>query len=365
MLFGEQQTSDNNVLCQLEVKLNAYIQELPVLCFNSIKIDLIAIKEFLFFYLIETQPVKFTVKRNSNHTCLKTKYLMFLELTNYLTPGFSYDQFLKAYECEQTKGFFPYEWIDSLGKGHTGAKIFCTSINKPPPPAANYYLKISNVITSSLRSIAKGSMSKAAEELRNLKEQNDSAGTEPINCGVSCDGTWQKRGFSSRNGCVTVISIETGKVLDVETLSQACKQCELNEHLDKNSKEYQRWRADHIACKANFKGYTPAMEPEGVDRILKRSVELHNLGYTEYYGDGDSKSFSKVKDVYQASGFIFQKKKECIDHVQKRVGTALRKLKRENPGLGGKGKLTNATIDKLQNYYGIVNHSNMGNLAGM
>ena len=94
---------------------------------------------------------------------------------------------------------------------------------------------------------------------------------------MSCDGTWQKRGFSSRNGCVTVISIDTGKVLDVEAFSQACKQCELHEHLDKNSEEYQRWRADHTTCKANFKGSAPAMEPEGVDRIFKRSVELHNL----------------------------------------------------------------------------------------
>ena len=212
--------------------------------------------------------------------------------------------------------------IRTLGKGHTGAKKFCTLMNMPPPPAAKNYSKISSVITSSLRSIAKESMSKAAEEVRNLKEQNDSAGTEPINCGVSCDGTWQKRGFSSRNGCVTVISIDTGKVLDVEALSQACKQCELHEHLDKNSEEYQRWRADHIACKANFKGSAPAMEPEGVDRIFKRSVELHNLRYTEYYGDGDSKSFSKVKDVYQASGFIVKKKKSAL--VMCRKGWAQR-----------------------------------------
>jgi len=35
---------------------------------------------------------------------------------NYFAPKLSYDQFLKAYECEQTKGFFPYEWIDSLDK---------------------------------------------------------------------------------------------------------------------------------------------------------------------------------------------------------------------------------------------------------
>ena len=48
--------------------------------------------------------------------CLKTELLKLLDITNYLAPGFSYDQFLKAYECEQTKGFFPYEWIDSLDK---------------------------------------------------------------------------------------------------------------------------------------------------------------------------------------------------------------------------------------------------------
>ena len=98
-------------------------------------------------------------------------------------------------------------------------------------------------------------MSQAAEEVRNLKGQNDSNETETVDCGVSYDGTWQKRGFSSRNGCV----------LDAEALSQACKQCELHERLDKNNEEYQRWRADHNVCKANFKGSAPAMEPEGSD----------------------------------------------------------------------------------------------------
>ena len=58
-------------------------------------------------------------------------------------------------------------------------------------------------------------------------------------------------------------------------------------------------------------------------------------------------------------------KKECTGHVQKRVGTALRKLKHENPGLGGKDKLTDSQIDKLQNYYGIAIRSNVGDLAGM
>ena len=59
--------------------------------------------------------------------------------------------------------------------------------------------------------------------------------TEMVDGGVSCDGTWQKQGFSSRNGCITAVSTDTGKVLDVEALSWACKQCELHEHLDENN----------------------------------------------------------------------------------------------------------------------------------
>ena len=76
--------------------------------------------------------------------------------------------------------------------------------------------------------------------------------------------------------------------------------------------------------------------------------KLHTFQYAEYYGDADDKSFSRVDNVYQASG-ITVKKKDCIGHVQKRVGTALRKLKRENPGFGGADR----PIDTLQHYYGI------------
>ena len=116
LLFGEAQTSDNKVLTKLEEKLNAYLQELPVFGFNSGKYDLNAVKEFLFPYLIKHHPIKFTAKRNSNNMCLKTAFLKLLDISNYVAPGFSYDQFLKAYECEQTTGFFPYEWVDGLDK---------------------------------------------------------------------------------------------------------------------------------------------------------------------------------------------------------------------------------------------------------
>ncbi|GFV66347.1 uncharacterized protein TNCV_2784031 [Trichonephila clavipes] len=44
-------------------------------------------------------------------------------------------------------------------------------------------------------------------------------------CGVSVDGTWQKRGYSLLNGCVSTISVDSGKILDIEVLSQYCRVC--------------------------------------------------------------------------------------------------------------------------------------------
>jgi len=35
---------------------------------------------------------------------------------NYLAPGTSYDKWIKAYGCQQTKSWFPHEWFDSPDK---------------------------------------------------------------------------------------------------------------------------------------------------------------------------------------------------------------------------------------------------------
>ena len=102
-------------LKKLKDRLEEYLKELPVIGFNSGKYDLNVVKEVLFPVLVK-EEVKFTIKRNNNLMCLKTGHLRFLDIINYLVTGFTYDKFLKAYECPQTKGFFPYEWMDSLDK---------------------------------------------------------------------------------------------------------------------------------------------------------------------------------------------------------------------------------------------------------
>ena len=248
----------------------------------------------------------------------------------------------------------------ALGKGHSGAKKFCTLMNMPPPPSARAYSKNSKTISKHVKTIANKTMSSAASEIKNLKS---TAENDIVDCAVSCDGTWQKRGFSSKNGCITVISMDNGKVLDTEALSQSCKQCQQHSHLNKDSIAYRTWWAAHsYKCSANYQGSAPGMESEGAGRLFGRSLEKHSLRYTELYADGDSKSHSEIEHAYED---VVVEKKECVGHVQKRVGTALRKLKKGNTGMGGKGKLTDAMIDKLQNYYGIAIRSNVNDLNGM
>ena len=103
------------------------------------------------------------------------------------------------------------------------------------------------------------------------------------------------------------------------------------------------------------------MEVIGTQRMCSRSISQKKLRGINYYGDGDCKSYSYVKDTYPG---ITVYKLECVGHVQKRVGTRLRNLKKTIKGLAGKGKLTNVTIDRLQNYYGIAVRQNVNDLEG-
>lgn len=66
-------------------------------------------------------------------------------------------------------------------------------------------------------------------------------------------------------------------------------------------------------------------------------------------------------------------KLECIGHVQKRMGSRLRRLNNKMKGikladgkvLGGKGRLTDVEIDKLQNYYSLAIRRNAGDVEKM
>ena len=48
--------------------------------------------------------------------CISTPTLKFLDASNYLAAGTSYDFFLKSYDISSRKSFFPYEWLDDYTK---------------------------------------------------------------------------------------------------------------------------------------------------------------------------------------------------------------------------------------------------------
>ena len=193
-------------------------------------------------------------------------------------------------------------------------------MDHPLPMTEKNYRTISNIFNQKIKVVAEKLMHEACEEIRGL-----SLDSEFVDTGVTVDGTWQKRGFTSMNGAVAAISIDTGHVVDIDMLRycQGCINLKAIENAD--SEQYNKRRKEH-KCSINHEGSAPKMEQSGVERIFARSITKNKLHYTEYYGDGDTKSFSAVNDFYEGVTVL---KKECIGHVQKRVGSRLRKLKKK------------------------------------
>ena len=122
----------------LEKQLQAWLHQLPLLGFNSGKYDLNTIKRFFVPLLIRNSDTEqascFAIKRQNSFICLSTDKLKFIDMVNYLAPGYSYDKYLKAYGCELEKGHFPYEYIDDLMKLEDRAL----------PPQEAFYSRLKN-----------------------------------------------------------------------------------------------------------------------------------------------------------------------------------------------------------------------------
>ena len=107
----------------------------------------------------------------------------------------------------------------SIDCGLAAAKGFCRLMNMPQPPRQTPYALHNKALLKAAKAVAVETMTSAAEEIHSLKPAFQDG---LVKCDASCDGTWQRRGFSSLNGCVTAISMDTGKILDVDPLSKVC-----------------------------------------------------------------------------------------------------------------------------------------------
>ena len=124
------------LLSQLRDDLADYCDTFVVFGFNSSRYDLNLIKEFLLEHLILThQTAPKTIKKNNQFISMKFLGLQFLDILNFVGGNTSLDRFLKAYGAEESKGFFPYEWLDSFDK--LG--------NETLPPPESFFSKLRNV----------------------------------------------------------------------------------------------------------------------------------------------------------------------------------------------------------------------------
>ena len=148
--------------------------------------------------------------------------------------------------------------------------------------------------------------------------------------------------------------MDNGKIIDVEIMQRYCKPCQ--QHKEKlTPDDFDVCHEGHKQnCVANYEGSAPMMEVVGAKRIFERSISSRKLRYIKYFGGGDSKAYFEVKDTYKPD---MVNKYECVGHYQKRLGTRLRKLKKTTKGLKA---LTDAVIDKLQNYFGMALRANTG-----
>ena len=97
-------------------RFDDYLRQLPLLSFCGQKYDIPTMKTQLFSVLLQAEEINYVIKRGSSYSAISTENFLFLDVTNYLAAGSSYDQFLKGYGATVHKSYFPYEYFDDLGK---------------------------------------------------------------------------------------------------------------------------------------------------------------------------------------------------------------------------------------------------------
>lgn len=261
------------------------------------------------------------------------------------------------------------------GRGYSGMENFAMVMNMEVLTSTSFN-KLSHKLHLAGQVSARQSLERVREDVRQAHRDLDPSIElgDIINIAVSFDGSWHKRGFTSIYGLGCVIDLLTGYVIDYEVLSKYCQQCSIaKKDLGEKSDKFNLWFKDHKEnCSCNYSGSSPAMEVNVADILWKRSESLQ-FRYTTLLSDGDAKTFNHLvaNSIYGPN--IPLQKEECVNHISKRLGTALRNIVKESGKsgitLGGKrkGGLTGITITKLTRYYGnaIRNKDNCGSVQDM
>lgn len=139
-----------------------------------------------------------------------------------------------------------------------------------------------------------------------------------------------------------------------------------------DSPGYQKWMEGHQQdCQQNHFGSSGRMEAEGMVRIFGRSMAKRNLRYVCYCGEQDS---STMKKIWESDPYSVKvDKRECVCHIEKKMGRHLRVLRdrmkkqklSDGKTLSGRGRLTDAAVISIQRFYGIAIRENTDSVPKM
>jgi len=311
------------------------------------------IEFFSVFSIISTLVVCKTCKKNIKFNQTSSRGLGF-KIAVSCECGVSYvnsgPMISNAYEINRRIVFV----MRLLGVGINGINLFCGLMDLLQKFHKNTFAGCSENVTKAAETVYKWSTQKAVTEEKAKTLENEGS---DVNLTVSGDGTWKKRGHTSRFGVTTLAGKFGKKIIDTVVKSTYCKSCEVWEK-KKNThpEEYEEWLEGHDDCDANHIGSAGKMEVDSVKEMFGRSIDQYGVKYTRYIGDGDSATYKGLLNLNPYDVQI--EKLECYLHVKKRMGTRCRNLKKQTKSLGGRSKntvkLTDKLINKLQKYYGLA-----------
>ena len=263
-----------------------------------------------FYFIMHFKQLKLIFEKYSCCQICTSK----LEISHnmLLRKGFSLSLKVKCIHCDNIDNFFTSPVVNNekcgnkphevntrslmafreIGCGRESMIRFAIIMNMPPPMTYRNINRGNDELHIAYQKAAIYSMTNSAMEVRQslLKLNNDSSSL--VDCSVSVDGSWQKRGYSSLNGVVAVVAHKNKKVIDTYVMSKFCKSCEIW-NKKKNSLKFDEWKLKHI-CQINHSGSAGSMEAAGAIEIFSSSVQKYKLRYAKYLGDGDTSSFTKV-----------------------------------------------------------------------
>ncbi|XP_070539717.1 uncharacterized protein [Ptychodera flava] len=259
--------------------------------------------------------------------------------------------------------------LRAIGRGRRAAKKFSSFLGLPPPLSSNPFREHVNELANKSEEVTEEHMEQAVAEVRQVVLGQDPDDGRTVDVAVSVDGSWVSRSFSSLYGFVSVISIDTGKVLDRHVSSSYCRECQKMEDEPRDFR-FMEWFLEHEPkCKINHDGSAKSMEEAGAVVLFERSRGKNNLRYAQYIGDGIVQHIVQSKMCMQMMAFKCRKR-TVLATYKRGWERILRKLVDKYKGgkledgksLTGQHRLTNQMINAFQVFYGIALRNNKGNV---